>query len=85
MQLSADGSVSVGRIVWRGWGSGRAVGSGTAKVDTCIPNCAQGSYDYYPASIVLTDPKAWAGWLVYSSAPDSVSAAHTGMKCVQVG
>jgi hypothetical protein len=76
MQLSGDGSVFVRNIVWHYWGSARAIGNGMAKVDNCIPSCANGSYSYYPATIVLWDPKCWAGWLVYSHATDSVPAAH---------
>jgi hypothetical protein len=76
MQLSGDGSVFVGNIVWHYWGTARAIGNGTAKVDGCAPSCANGSYSYYPATIVLSDPKSWAGWLVYSHATDSVPAAH---------
>jgi hypothetical protein len=77
MQLSGDGTVFVGNIVWHYWGTARAIGNGTAKVDNCTPSCAtSSSYSYYPATIILSDPKSWAGWLVYSHATDSVPAAH---------
>jgi hypothetical protein len=74
MYLSADGSLFVKGITWRGWGSGAATGTGTAWADDCKPNCAQGTFHKHPATIVLSDPKPWHHKMAYSRQIDSVPA-----------
>jgi len=51
--LSGDGSVFVNDLAWTGWGSEGATGHGTLKIDNCKPNCAQGSFKDYEATIVV--------------------------------
>ena len=69
---TGDGSLYVTGITWRGWGTGTAAGSGTAHADNCNPNCAQGTYHEYPATITLTDPKPWRADMAYSRETVSV-------------
>ena len=63
---SVDGSLYVTAIIWRGWGTGEAVGTGTAHVDNCKPDCARGTFYQHPATITLTGPKLWRGDEAYS-------------------
>ncbi|HET7015849.1 MAG TPA: hypothetical protein VFI65_18150 [Streptosporangiaceae bacterium] len=51
--LSGDGSLFVNDLAWTGWGSEGATGHGTLKIDNCKPNCAQGSFKDYEATIVV--------------------------------
>jgi hypothetical protein len=51
--LSGDGSIFVNALAWTGWGSEGATGHGTLKIDNCKPNCAQGSFKDYEATIVV--------------------------------
>ncbi len=53
--LSGDGSAFVTGLSWTGWGQEGATGSGTLKIDNCKPNCAQGGFTSYEATIVLSD------------------------------
>jgi hypothetical protein len=53
--LSGDGSIFVNGLSWTGWGSEGATGHGTLKIDNCEPNCAQGSFKDYEATIVVDD------------------------------
>jgi hypothetical protein len=50
---SGDGSGYVKNIVWTGWGSAQAVGTGTQEVNDCNPSCAQGTFTGYPAKLTL--------------------------------
>jgi hypothetical protein len=74
MGFSADGSLYVTGIHWRGWGTAKAIGTGTAHADNCTPNCAQGHFSEHPATIVFSNPKPWDGKLAYSHAIESVPA-----------
>jgi hypothetical protein len=56
---SADGSGYVENLAWTGWGSAEAQGSGVLEVDDCNPNCAQGTYTGYPATVALSQPTAY--------------------------
>jgi hypothetical protein len=40
LQLTADGTLSVGGVQWTSWGGRTAVGSGNASYHGCNPNCA---------------------------------------------
>jgi hypothetical protein len=73
---SGDGSLFVTAITWRGWGTGNATGTGTAHADNCKPNCAQGTFHRYPATITLTGPKLWRDDMAYSQERISVPAIH---------
>lgn len=73
---SADGSFYVNGIIWRGWGTGTATGTGTTHANNCKPNCAQGTYHEYSATIMLTDPNPWRGDMAYTREKVSVPAIH---------
>jgi hypothetical protein len=65
---SGDGSGYVAGITWSGWGSARATGAGTLKVNNCDPNCAQGTYASYPATVTLAGLKPYGtGLEAYST------------------
>lgn len=51
---SADGSGYVKDITWSDWGNATATGTGTLEVDNCTPNCAQGTYTGYPATVTVS-------------------------------
>lgn len=72
--LSADGSLYLRPITWHGWETARATGTATAHADDCKPNCAQGTYSTYPATIIFTAPKPWDGKMAYTHVQESVPA-----------
>jgi hypothetical protein len=76
MTTSGDGSLYVTGITWRDWATGTAAGAGTAHADDCTPNCAQGTYREFPATITLTSPRPWRGDMAYSRETVSVPAIH---------
>jgi hypothetical protein len=73
---SGDGSLYFNGITWRGWGTGTATGTGTAHANNCQPDCAQGTFSAYPATITLTDPKPWRGEMAYTQETVNVAAIH---------
>jgi hypothetical protein len=54
MSANADGNRTVRGITWSGWGSATATGTGTMGVNNCDPNCANGTYTYYPATVTVS-------------------------------
>ena len=50
---SGDGSGYVKDLVWSDWGSPQATATGTQEIDDCNPNCAQGTFTGYPATVTL--------------------------------
>lgn len=65
--LSGDGTAFVTGLLWTGWGSNGATGSGTLKLDNCDPNCAQGSLTGYEATVVLSDLTGYVGGAAYAT------------------
>jgi serine/threonine protein kinase len=51
---SGDGSGFVKGLTWSGWGTAVALGSGLLEIDNCIPDCAQGTFTGYPATVTLS-------------------------------
>ena len=51
---TGDGSGYVKDITWSGWGNAAATGIGTLEADNCTPNCAQGTYTGYPATVTAS-------------------------------
>jgi hypothetical protein len=84
---SADGSGYVTDLTWSGWGTATAQGAGTLEADSCTPNCAQGTYTGYPATVTLTSPApygngkhAYAEMVVNApSLPGSAEVFSTGL------
>jgi hypothetical protein len=76
--ISGDGSGSVTDLVWSDWGSPRATATGTMRLDDCNPNCAQGTFTGYPATVTLagltpygTDLEAYSTIVVQSPAANT--------------
>ena len=53
----ADANFILQRIRWSSWTATRAVGTGTARVNSCNPDCAAGKFASYPARVTLTLPR----------------------------
>ena len=51
---TGDGSGFLKDLTWSGWGQPTAQGTGLLEVDNCTPNCAQGTYTGYHATVTLT-------------------------------
>jgi hypothetical protein len=75
---SGDGSGYVTNLVWSGWGSPHATATGVMKLNNCEPNCAQGKYASYPATVTLagltpygTDLEAYSTIVVQSDAANT--------------
>jgi hypothetical protein len=51
----ADGGSGVQDLVWTSWTESSATGTGVIWQNHCIPDCAAGTFGYYPASITLSD------------------------------
>jgi hypothetical protein len=57
IDLSADGGDIIGRITWSRWTATEAIGTGTRTLQSCKPNCAEGTDTEVPERIVLSDPE----------------------------
>ena len=77
--VSADGSGYLTNLTWSGWGSVTAIGTGTLEADDCNPNCAEGTYTGYPATVTLSDLTPYGnGKQAYANMKvSSPSAANT--------
>ena len=53
----ADSNFRVTKIRWSSYGATKAKGSGTARIDTCDPNCVSGTFHSYPATVALSKVK----------------------------
>jgi hypothetical protein len=52
--FSGDGSSIVNHIHWSSWSATRASGTGTWNEETCIPDCATGGVNHYPAALTFS-------------------------------
>jgi hypothetical protein len=52
-----DGNFQLRKMKWSAWGASSATGSGNASANTCEPNCAEGKFKNYAATVKLTRPK----------------------------
>ena len=59
--VSGDGSGYVDGLSWTDWGTPRATATGSLHVDDCNPNCAQGTFTAYPATVTLAGLKGYQG------------------------
>jgi hypothetical protein len=76
---SGDGSAYVTGLVWSHWGSPEAVATGIQEVDDCTPNCVQGKYTGYPATVILTGLTPYGSGLdAYSTIVIKAPASPTG-------
>jgi serine/threonine-protein kinase len=80
---SGDGSGYLKGLTWSSWGQPTAQGTGTLEIDNCNPNCAQGTFTGYPATVTLTNltPYGTSGYQAYASmtinAPSSPSPTES--------
>jgi hypothetical protein len=51
------GRFQLKRMRWRGWNREVARGRGLAWVNDCIPDCAEGTFRYYPVRVWLSQPR----------------------------
>ena len=51
-----DGNAWLDQLRWRAWSSQRATGSGLYHVNDCMPDCAEGHFRTYKASVLLDRP-----------------------------
>jgi eukaryotic-like serine/threonine-protein kinase len=79
--VSGDGSAFITGLTWTGWGLSSATGAGTLKLDNCNPNCAQGSYTDYQATVILSKLTGYGGGAAYATmavdAPGSPFGSRT--------
>lgn len=58
MYFSVDGAYKITNLHWKSWGSKKAVGYGTARVNNCVPDCSTStSFQYLDVTVVVTQPK----------------------------
>ena len=57
----ADANDALTALHWVSWAAGQAFGTGTEKVNTCTPDCADGKLVSYPALIALWRPEPLPG------------------------
>jgi hypothetical protein len=72
--VSGDGSAYISGLTWTGWGGSGATGSGTLKLDNCEPNCAQGKFTPYAATVTLSDLTSYGSAGLQGYAEMTVSA-----------
>jgi hypothetical protein len=51
-----DGAFRIIKLKWSSWTKASAAGKGTAKVNTCDPNCAQANFKSYPVKLTADKP-----------------------------
>jgi hypothetical protein len=78
IEVSGDGTGAVTNLVWSDWGAPHASATGTIRLNNCEPNCAQGKFTSYPATVTLagltpygTDLKAYSTIVVQSPAANT--------------
>jgi hypothetical protein len=54
----ADGNFLIFHLKWSSWGKRSAHGTGTARVNTCKPDCASGKFHKYPVKVALGRPRS---------------------------
>jgi hypothetical protein len=75
---SGDGSGYVKDLAWSNWGAPQATATGVMELNNCQPNCAQGTYTGYPATVTLAGLKSYGtGLEAYSTIVVQAPAANT--------
>jgi hypothetical protein len=73
----ADAGIRLSGLSWSGWGRDTATATGTLSVNACTPNCAQGTFGSYPATVTVMhlggssppEPPSYGALTVVSNAP----------------
>lgn len=63
-----DSDATFSDATWTDWGAASAIGHGTATVRICNPDCGGGPIARYPATLVLSHPRACRSYRFYESA-----------------
>ena len=79
---AADGSGYIKDITWNNWGKPTATGSGMLEIDDCNPDCADGTFTGYPATMTVSGLVPYrSGLEAYSSmmldAPTAPNPSYT--------
>lgn len=56
-----DGGIRALDLAWETWDADHAVGSGRVGLNRCVPDCATGGRDYYPATFEATNAQTIEG------------------------
>ncbi len=67
LELTGDGTLSVGQVQWNAWGGDTASGTGTASYHGCTPNCASAPVNTASVAIRLANIRICGGRRYYSS------------------
>ncbi len=67
LELTGDGTLSVGQVQWNAWGGDTASGTGTASYHGCTPNCASAPVSTAAVSIRLSNIRVCGGRRYYSA------------------
>ena len=67
----ADANDALTGLHWVSWANNQAFGTGTEKVNTCTPDCADGKLVSYPALITLWRPEPLPGHPASATSPGS--------------
>jgi hypothetical protein len=83
---TGDGSGYLANLTWSGWGTATATGTGTLELDNCNPNCAQGTYTGYPATVTLSGLTGYGhGDSAYSTMVVNAPKAHVTSESFTTG
>ena len=82
---SVDGSLSVTGMHWRVWNAHRAVGTGTAHVNDCKPDCADGHFSSHPVTVRLGHPRIMCGSRFFTTLRITGSGYHSFSRWSHIG
>jgi hypothetical protein len=76
--LSGDGGDVITGIRWSSWTLTKAVGTGTRYLQSCNPDCAQGTTTEVPETLVLSDPEGGSFTMIVASYAGEISEYTSG-------
>jgi hypothetical protein len=89
LNASVDGSLYITGMQWAVWSDSAAVGHGTAHVNDCRPDCADGHYTAHPVTVRLGKPQDLCGSRFFTAlrvrGSDYQTSAHwAGVGCLEL-
>lgn len=63
----ADGNANLEGLVWSNWGTEQAEATGSLAVNSCEPDCANGTFETHPVALRLTDLDMGEASAVYTT------------------
>jgi hypothetical protein len=72
----SEGNVEAARLQWTDWSTRHASGSGVVNVNYCLPTCAKGTVQGYPATFALSVVKRVGGRQAFTV----LTATYTGAR-----